>query len=202
MNWHGKASTYKQTGLRACVLWVINHFFKVISLARQSCPWYLLNTTRGVWRYSSTHSRPRHQMEVSCQLHAPSSLPPGKTPKYPLDRKLGGPQSRSGRGPGRESNPGCPASSLVTTMTAIPDPSFHYNTVTNEGLLIWINFCRSNYSTVADSFVNTAMNLWIQQKTRKFLTSWATISLSSRTVLRVSFVNYTFKRSSYNYVFN
>jgi hypothetical protein len=37
-------------------------------------------------------------MEVSGQLHAPAGLPPGKDPRYPLDRRLGGPQSRSGRG--------------------------------------------------------------------------------------------------------
>jgi hypothetical protein len=36
-------------------------------------------------------------MEVSGQLHAPAALPPGKSPRYPLDRRLGGPQSRSGR---------------------------------------------------------------------------------------------------------
>jgi hypothetical protein len=38
-------------------------------------------------------------MEVSGQFHAPASFPPGgKSPRYPLDRRLGGPQSRSGRG--------------------------------------------------------------------------------------------------------
>jgi hypothetical protein len=38
-------------------------------------------------------------MEVSGQLHSPAALPPGKEPLvYPLDRRLGGPQSRSGRG--------------------------------------------------------------------------------------------------------
>jgi hypothetical protein len=38
-------------------------------------------------------------MEVSGQLHSPAALPPGK-----LDRRLGGPQSRYGRG-GEEKNP-------------------------------------------------------------------------------------------------
>jgi hypothetical protein len=42
-------------------------------------------------------------MEVSGQLHAPAALPQGKSPWYPLDRRLGGPQSRSGRG-GEEKN--------------------------------------------------------------------------------------------------
>jgi hypothetical protein len=35
-------------------------------------------------------------MEVSGKLHAPVALSPGKNPCYPLDRRLGGPQSRSG----------------------------------------------------------------------------------------------------------
>ena len=35
-------------------------------------------------------------MGVGGQGHAPAALPPGKIP-YPLYRKLGGPQSRSGR---------------------------------------------------------------------------------------------------------
>jgi hypothetical protein len=43
-------------------------------------------------------------MEMSDQLHAPAALPPGKEP---LDRRLGGPQSRSGRG-GEEKIPSPP----------------------------------------------------------------------------------------------
>jgi hypothetical protein len=39
-------------------------------------------------------------MEVSGQLNVPAALPPGKSPWYPLVRRLGGPQSRSGRGGG------------------------------------------------------------------------------------------------------
>jgi len=42
-------------------------------------------------------------MEVSGQLHAPSALPQGKSPWYPLEGMLGGPQNRSGRG-GEEKN--------------------------------------------------------------------------------------------------
>jgi hypothetical protein len=42
-------------------------------------------------------------MEVSGQLHVPATLSPGKEPRYPLDRRLGGPQSRSGRD-GEEKN--------------------------------------------------------------------------------------------------
>jgi hypothetical protein len=43
-------------------------------------------------------------MEASGQLHAPATLPPGKDlPATQFDRKLGGPQSLSGRG-GEEKN--------------------------------------------------------------------------------------------------
>jgi hypothetical protein len=35
-------------------------------------------------------------MEVSGQLHAPVALLQGKSPRYALDRRLGGPQSRPG----------------------------------------------------------------------------------------------------------
>jgi hypothetical protein len=36
-------------------------------------------------------------MEVSGQLHDPAALPPGKHPRYPLDRRLGGSQWRPWR---------------------------------------------------------------------------------------------------------
>jgi hypothetical protein len=66
---------------------------------------------------------PRHYMEVSGQLHVPAALPQGKSPWYPLDRRLGEPQCRSERGgleknsqpaPGIEpQNPDRPARSAV-----------------------------------------------------------------------------------------
>jgi hypothetical protein len=52
--------------------------------------------------------------------------PRGKRPRFPLDRRLGGPQCRSGSGGEeknlyscRESNPGRPAHSLVTIQTEL-----------------------------------------------------------------------------------
>jgi hypothetical protein len=36
-------------------------------------------------------------MDVSAQLHVPATLPLGKNPQYPLDRRLGSPQNRFGR---------------------------------------------------------------------------------------------------------
>jgi hypothetical protein len=42
-------------------------------------------------------SRPGHYLEVSGQLHGPAPLPPPPRGKKSLDRRLCGPQSRSGR---------------------------------------------------------------------------------------------------------
>jgi hypothetical protein len=42
-------------------------------------------------------------MGASGQFHTPAALHPGKEPRYPLDRRLDVPQSRSGRG-GEEKN--------------------------------------------------------------------------------------------------
>jgi hypothetical protein len=52
--------------------------------------------------FSSSHTtpgppRPTHSNRSSLSHPQPAALPPGKEPRYPLDRKLGGPQSRSGR---------------------------------------------------------------------------------------------------------
>jgi len=43
-------------------------------------------------------------MGVSGQLHAPAALPPGKEPLVPIDRRLGGPQSRFGHSGGEVKN--------------------------------------------------------------------------------------------------
>jgi hypothetical protein len=42
-------------------------------------------------------------MEMSGHIYAPAALPQGKSCRYPLERRLGGPQIRSGRG-GEEKN--------------------------------------------------------------------------------------------------
>jgi hypothetical protein len=64
-------------------------------------------------------------MEVSGQLHAPAALSHDKIPPFPLDRRLSGPQTRSGRdgeeenpfpSPCLESNLDYSARSLVTTL--------------------------------------------------------------------------------------
>jgi hypothetical protein len=50
----------------------------------------------GEQRYSCSLSLTSALVGVGVQRHAPTALPPGKT-RYPLYRRLGGPQGRSGR---------------------------------------------------------------------------------------------------------
>jgi hypothetical protein len=78
-------------------------------------------------------------MEVSGQLHAPAALPHGKSPWYPLDRRLGGLQSRSGRGGGEKNSqalPGVeppifqPAAHRYTTEHDTNGSEFHVSYIT------------------------------------------------------------------------
>jgi hypothetical protein len=76
-------------------------------------------------------------MEENGQFHSPAAPPPGKSFRYPFDRKLCESQSRARRGgeekknpcPFRESNPRSPASSLVTILTVM-------NFFTNQIIII------------------------------------------------------------------
>jgi hypothetical protein len=67
-------------------------------------------------------------MEVRVQLHIPAALDPGgKSPRYPLDRKVGGPQSLSGDC-GEERNltlPGIEPEPSSMYAVAIPTPCFY-----------------------------------------------------------------------------
>jgi hypothetical protein len=56
-------------------------------------------------------------MEVSGQLQAPAALPPGKGPWYLLDKRLGGPQSRSGRGDEEKNSQSLPGLKPLITQT-------------------------------------------------------------------------------------
>ena len=59
-------------------------------------PWTDHEGPAGEYRYSSTLSFTSALDEMGGQHHAPTALPQGKT-QYPLYRRLGGPQGRSGR---------------------------------------------------------------------------------------------------------
>jgi hypothetical protein len=62
-----------------------------LSLCLSTTPWKRM----GEWMNISTFSY--LGTEVSSRIHVPAALPPGKSPLYPLDRRLSGPQSRSGQ---------------------------------------------------------------------------------------------------------
>jgi hypothetical protein len=65
----------------------------------KSVPQHTYGGAGGRGGIAPTHSRPRHQMGVSGQRHAPAALyPREKDHRYTLYRRLGGPQSRSGYG--------------------------------------------------------------------------------------------------------
>jgi hypothetical protein len=57
---------------------------------------------------------------VGGQLHAPAALPSGRSPRYQVDRRLGGPQSRSGRGDGEKKNPVIAPVGKWTTVVQTP----------------------------------------------------------------------------------
>jgi hypothetical protein len=66
-------------------------------------------------------------MEVSGHLHALASLPPGKEPRYALDRMKGRPQSQSGLGDEEKNicpcwkwNPARLSRNLVTILSELP----------------------------------------------------------------------------------
>jgi hypothetical protein len=96
-------------------------------------------------------------MKVSGRLHTPAALFPGKEPLYPLDRKLGGPQSRSGHN-GEENKipslslpriePGRLDRSLVTTLTNPPRTLYTMVSIPNKAMNDSINFTRSGLATI------------------------------------------------------
>jgi hypothetical protein len=70
-------------------------------------------------------------MEVSGQFHAPAALPEVKSPWYPLDRRLGGPQSRSGDG-GEQEN-----------YQPLPVPESHDRPARSPALYLYENKLRA-----------------------------------------------------------
>jgi len=79
----------------------------------------------GEWKYSSTVTLTSALVGVDGQRHTPAGLLPGKT-QYPLYRRLGGPQGRSGRvgkiypSPGIDPRTIQPVASRYTDYTTRP----------------------------------------------------------------------------------
>jgi len=70
-------------------------------------------------------------MLVGRQRYAPAALPPGKT-RYPLYRRLGGPQGRSGR----------------LRKDFIPPPGFDPRTVQSVASVDTVNYALPVYKTI------------------------------------------------------
>jgi len=60
-------------------------------------PLHAMKACKGSKRYSSTHFSPYRYMEVIGQHQAPAALLPEKKLWYPLNGRLGGPQSQYGK---------------------------------------------------------------------------------------------------------
>jgi hypothetical protein len=58
-------------------------------------------------------------MQVSGQLHAPATLARGKSHWYPLDRRLGRPQSRSGGGGEEKKSIPAPAGNRIPAVQLV-----------------------------------------------------------------------------------
>jgi hypothetical protein len=72
--------------------------YPCVKVKAKAVPQHTYGGAGGERRYSS-YSFTTSALDGSGQRHAPSALyPRGKDPCYPLDRRLGGPQSRSGHG--------------------------------------------------------------------------------------------------------
>jgi hypothetical protein len=61
-------------------------------------------------------------MEVSGQLHAPAALPPRKEPLVPIERRLGGPLSRSGSGGEDRKFPAPAGNRTLEPRSSSPEP--------------------------------------------------------------------------------
>jgi hypothetical protein len=88
----------------------------------------------GEWRYSATCSLTLALDGGECSASCPQPLyPQGKSPWYPLDRRLGGPQSQSGCG-GEEKN----SQPLPGLKSLIIQPiAQHYTTELSQILTAW-----------------------------------------------------------------
>jgi hypothetical protein len=95
-------------------------------------------------------------MGVSGQRHATAALyPRGKDPRYPMYRRLGGPQSRSGhRGsrknllppPGIEPrSPGRPARSQTLYWLSYPGSTLTFICYYYNKMIVWSNSVKENY---------------------------------------------------------
>jgi hypothetical protein len=88
----------------------LQHFSQGLLKATEM--YYTLKRRIGEWKYTSTHTHTHtHTPNFSTRYRwvvgytHRSDYPRGKSPQYPLDKRMGGPQGRSGRGGEKGQNP-------------------------------------------------------------------------------------------------
>jgi hypothetical protein len=110
--WHW-ISLKLRRGKESALFWVCSKKHVIVRLTEQLSGWltnilygifslnfpYTSDEVRGGWEYNSAHSWPRAQMEVSGHPHVPVE---GRNHRCQLNRRLVGPQSRSGRFEGQK----------------------------------------------------------------------------------------------------
>jgi hypothetical protein len=84
------------------------------------------------WWYSSAKSWPSHYMGARGQLYAPTAFPPGKMSRYSLDKRPGGPQSRSGHS--KEEKKSLPLTGIKARLSK-PQPVHYADWVRYPGMI-------------------------------------------------------------------
>jgi hypothetical protein len=139
-------------------------------------------------------------MEVSGQLHALATLTPqGKSPWYPLDRRLGGPQGHSGHG-SEEKNPQLPPGIESLNTNHLPVPSQFIIQTLISGIHLLESFYswkwrhpehEGEHKTASYSNINTVWNftsLPITHLHVMVLNMGTTITLISVPILKYNFL--------------
>jgi hypothetical protein len=124
--------------------------------------------------YSSTHSWPRHWVGGEWSASRPGCFTPGKSPWYPLDRRLGGSQGRSGRG-GEEKNsqplPGIEPPIIFRSYTSsiyvLEEYEVKFHTHTN--LFLNLLFQLQTKSSFIHSFVHSFIHSFIRSFVHSFI---------------------------------
>jgi hypothetical protein len=120
-------------------------------------------------------------MEVSAQLRAPAALPVGNSHWYPLDRRLGGPQSQSGRD-GEEKNivPATNQTSAIQPIAILTELSQLSETLSTNFTLVWMiardftaHRCHGSLKFYIDTFCAHNIHLYTHVEKFQCLILWS-----------------------------
>ena len=122
-------------------------------------------------------------MEVGSQSHAPSVLPPGKTTRYPLHRRLGGPQGRSGwvrkisLPLGFDPRTVQPVASRYYNWTIPTHPLTRRDKTIANTQTVWIFYLASDLKVIANKPLHIGRVIWYEDWPQTYLsTSFGVLS--------------------------